>query len=120
MVDKVHHPQHYGGDTKFEAIKVIDDWGLGGGFTIGSALKYLCRAPHKGTEEVDLRKALWYIRYAASKSYLRPEPSVLDPDSVATAWQLDGDIRHVLSLVSYGTFRDAGDVLEAYIVRRFG
>lgn len=116
----VDHPSHYGGDTKYEAIKVIHDWGLGGGFTIGSALKYLCRAPHKGSEEVDLRKALWYIRYAASKSYLRPEPSLLGPDEVAAAWNLDAEIRHVLSLVSYGAFRDAGDALEAYIKRRFG
>ena len=28
MKETVNHPQHYGGDTVYEAIKVIEAWGL--------------------------------------------------------------------------------------------
>lgn len=55
----IDHPVHYGGDTVYEAIKVIEAWGLG--FCLGNALKYICRAGRKGSELDDLRKARWYI-----------------------------------------------------------
>lgn len=57
----VDHPQHYGGDTAYEAIKVIEAWRLG--FCLGNALKYTCRAgkKHGATVLDDLRKARWYI-----------------------------------------------------------
>lgn len=60
----VNHPKHYGGDVKFEVIKLIRDWGLG--FALGNALKYICRAPRKGTEQLDITKALWYLNEAFS------------------------------------------------------
>jgi hypothetical protein len=58
-----HHPQHYGGDTTYEAIKVILAWGLG--FCLGNAVKYICRAGRKDPLKrlEDLRKARWYIDY---------------------------------------------------------
>lgn len=59
--ETVNHPRHYGGDTTYEAIKVITAWGLG--FCLGNAAKYICRAPHKGTQLEDLKKARWYIDY---------------------------------------------------------
>ncbi len=31
---------------------------------LGHALKYACRAPHKGKELEDLRKAIWCARHA--------------------------------------------------------
>jgi hypothetical protein len=59
--EEVNHPDHYGGkDNPYEAIKVIEAWGLG--FHLGSALKYIARAAHKGKEITDLNKAIWYIR----------------------------------------------------------
>jgi hypothetical protein len=42
MTDPINHPPHYGGDSTYEAIKVIEAWGLG--FSLGNALKYICRA----------------------------------------------------------------------------
>ncbi|HEX9844157.1 MAG TPA: DUF3310 domain-containing protein [bacterium] len=60
MSDAVHHPAHYGGaDNPYEAIKVIEAWGLG--FHLGNALKYLARAGKKGNALEDLRKARWYL-----------------------------------------------------------
>src|SRR5690348_3579146 len=50
MSDKVNHPSHYGSeDNPYEAIKVIEAWGLG--FCDGNAVKYLCRWKQKGGVE---------------------------------------------------------------------
>jgi Cys-tRNA synthase (O-phospho-L-seryl-tRNA:Cys-tRNA synthase) len=62
--EMVNHPSHYGGDTTYEAKKVIRAWGLG--FGLGSAAKYICRAGKKvETKEAqieDLEKAVWYLQ----------------------------------------------------------
>lgn len=58
--ESVNHPQHYGGDTVYEAIKVIEAWGLG--FCLGNAVKYICRAGKKERRLLeDLKKAAWYL-----------------------------------------------------------
>lgn len=60
--DPVHHPAHYGGgDNPYEAIKVIEAWGLD--FCLGNTVKYISRAGKKdGNSELqDLKKALWYL-----------------------------------------------------------
>lgn len=60
MSDTVNHPAHYGGaDNPYEAIKVIEAWGLG--FNLGNAAKYISRAGKKGDALDDLRKASWYL-----------------------------------------------------------
>lgn len=59
----VNHPDHYGGgEDPYEAIKVIEAWGLG--FNLGSAIKYIKRAGLKGSSSYieDLEKAFWYLR----------------------------------------------------------
>lgn len=63
--EAVNHPAHYGGDTTYEAIKVINAWGLG--FELGSAVKYICRAEHKGATIQDLEKAAWYLQHEIDK-----------------------------------------------------
>ena len=62
MSEKINHPSHYN-TGKYEAIEVIEDWGLGRGFNLGNAIKYVSRAGHKNpeTEIEDLEKAAWYI-----------------------------------------------------------
>lgn len=55
----VNHPQHYGGDTTYETIKVIEAWDLN--FHVGNAVKYLSRIGKKGDPIEDLEKARWYI-----------------------------------------------------------
>jgi hypothetical protein len=60
--ERVNHPPHYGGaDNLYEAIKVIEAWGLG--FCLGNTVKYISRAGKKdaGTELEDLKKARWYL-----------------------------------------------------------
>lgn len=64
----IDHPSHYGGDTTYEAIKVIEAWGLG--FCLGNCVKYICRRGEKSREHnmidassviEDLKKARWYL-----------------------------------------------------------
>lgn len=58
--NQVIHPQHYGGkDNPYEAIKVIEAWGVG--FNLGNTLKYLSRAGKKDNIIQDLEKALFYL-----------------------------------------------------------
>jgi hypothetical protein len=59
---QVENPSHYGGkENPYEAIKVIEAWGLG--FHLGNVVKYISRAgkKSKNTEKQDIEKALWYI-----------------------------------------------------------
>lgn len=56
--EKVNHPSHYN-TGKIEVIDAIEDWKLG--FNAGNAVKYIARAPHKGKNVEDLKKAAWYI-----------------------------------------------------------
>lgn len=60
--EAVDHPAHYGGDTPYECIKVIEAWGLNAHFAF--AVKHICRAGKKTTEpaEKDIEKAIWYLR----------------------------------------------------------
>lgn len=60
----VNHPNHYGGELNpYEAIKVIDAWGLD--FCLGNTVKYISRAGKKNTDKEleDLKKALWYLQH---------------------------------------------------------
>jgi hypothetical protein len=58
--ETVDHPAHYGGaDNPYEAIKVIEAWGVG--FCLGNAIKYIARAGKKGDLVEDLKKARWYL-----------------------------------------------------------
>lgn len=65
--EHIDHPKHYGGDTPYEAIKVIEAWDLG--FCLGNAVKYISRAGKKdpAKELEDLEKAAWYLRRHINK-----------------------------------------------------
>jgi hypothetical protein len=63
--ERVDHPQHYGGDTLYEAIKVIEAWELG--FNLGNTVKYISRAERKGAPLEDLKKAAWYLAREIAK-----------------------------------------------------
>jgi hypothetical protein len=62
--EQVNHPEHYGGsENVYEAIKVIDAWGLG--FSLGNTVKYISRAGKKYSDKElqYLKKALWYLEH---------------------------------------------------------
>lgn len=59
----VKHPDHYGGkENPYEAIKVIEAWGLN--FSLGNVLKYINRAGKKSKNPLeDLEKAAQYLDF---------------------------------------------------------
>lgn len=61
--EAINHPFHYN-TGKIEVIDYIESLGLGVGFNLGNAIKYLSRAGHKikNSEKQDVEKALWYIK----------------------------------------------------------
>ena len=63
----VDNAKHYGGkNNPYEAIKVIDAWGLD--FALGNVVKYVSRAGKKTDSALeDLEKAKWYICHAIDK-----------------------------------------------------
>lgn len=58
--DEVANPSHYT-HGKYEPRKVIADWKLN--FNLGNAIKYICRADHKGNKKKDLEKAIQYLKF---------------------------------------------------------
>lgn len=63
--DMVNHPPHYT-QGKVEVIEIIEqlikDYPSEQSYSIGAAIKYIARAPYKGTKSQDLKKANWYLR----------------------------------------------------------
>lgn len=60
--EAVDHPAHYGGkDDPYEAVKVIEAWGLN--FNLGNCVKYINRRMRKPSTDMleDLKKAMWYL-----------------------------------------------------------
>lgn len=57
--DPVQKPKHYN-FGQYEVIRVIEDWKLG--YHLGNVVKYVARAPYKGEELQDLKKAVWYLQ----------------------------------------------------------
>lgn len=62
----VHHPHHYT-QGQVECIDAMRSMLTPEEFTAycrAAALKYIWRSPHKGCEQTDLMKAVWYINKA--------------------------------------------------------
>ena len=81
MKEAVNSPEHYGGaNNPYEAIKVIDAWGLD--FHLGNAVKYISRAGKKDPmkEIEDLKKAEFYIKHKIK--LLQEEQIRLSPSPV--------------------------------------
>ena len=65
--DDVNHPKHYN-SYSFEVVDVIDEvvpnYPASYSGHIQNAIKYIFRAPFKGTLKKDLKKAVWYLNHA--------------------------------------------------------
>ena len=66
-MEKVNHPQHYGGaDDPYEVIKVMEAWLTFEEF-VGAckfnAFKYFARAKKKDDEDENYAKGTWYANY---------------------------------------------------------
>lgn len=64
--DPVSKPMHYN-QGSIEPIDFIEANGLLD-FRLANPIKYIARCQYKGSEEQDLRKAIWYLeRYLSEK-----------------------------------------------------
>lgn len=64
--DMVNQPEHHGGDTPYETLKVLEAWLTPEQFIgccRGQAIIYLRRADKKDATVEDLEKATFYINY---------------------------------------------------------
>lgn len=83
--EAVNHPAHYGGaDNPYEAIKVIEAWGLG--FCLGNTVKYISRAGKKDDVLQDLKKARWYLDREITNRQ-QPTPERTEMIDTARAFQ---------------------------------
>ena len=62
----VDGPAHYNG---YQVLEAICDAGLGRGFCLGNAVKYLLRAEKKGRDKEDLEKAQFYLDWYIEHYY---------------------------------------------------
>jgi len=79
MIDMINSPPHYTAG-KIEVIDFLEDQKLD--LHLGSVVKYICRAPHKGSFLSDLKKAQWYLnrRIWLEESNAKPtDPRDLQP-----------------------------------------
>lgn len=87
--ETVDHPGHYTAlpVEPIELARVCD-------FCTGNVLKYILRAPFKGTALEDMKKALWYLRYlqAHPEMYRMLEPYGIDETTA-------GDIGEKIAIV---------------------
>ena len=65
------NPDHYR-ERGTEPIDVINTWGLN--FNLGNVIKYVVRAEHKGNQELDLRKAIFYLEFELFILGFGPDP----------------------------------------------
>lgn len=59
----------------YDAIKVIEAWGLENSFRLGYAIKCIARSGRNGNRIQDLEKALWYLQREV-------DVAIADPDGV--------------------------------------
>lgn len=81
--EEINHPEHYGGDTPYEAIKVIEAWNLN--FRLGNCVKYINRADSKGTRLKDLKKAAWYLNREIAKEEEKQQRQQESTETIPTA-----------------------------------
>jgi hypothetical protein len=116
MAESVNHPQHYGGDTPYEAIKVIEAWALG--FCLGNAVKYISRAGKKDPAKAieDLEKARWYLdREIATLKAKKPPITYRSNMSPAEAIPCGVKIGEGLTALPY-VAREVIDGLNAWML----
>jgi len=78
--------QHYTVGT-LDALAVIEDWGLD--FVSGSIVKYLQRQKHKGQQEQDRLKVLWYAAYLVTRSREYADRVVTDAKEISNGKNVD-------------------------------
>lgn len=105
MDDPVNHPAHY---TKYkhEVIELTEQLS----FCLGNAVKYILRAPYKGSEIQDYEKALWYLRRLRGQGIV--ELPQLDYDLITS---YDNPIVAALLIAGFSRFGERLDEVESMV-----
>lgn len=91
---QVDHPAHYT-QGKHEVIELTERLD----FCLGNAAKYILRAPYKGSELRDLKKARWYLTRCGGNPYV----SLVDDNLLALALRYDNPLlKEVFTCLYYG------------------
>ncbi len=103
--EQVAHPQHYGGDTTYETIKVVEAWNLG--FRLGNAVKYISRAGKKGGTDAathirDLEKAAWYLNREIAQRKAAYAADREEQDSLNHGFSMDQRITYTGKIQKIG------------------
>lgn len=86
----VHAPEHYLEGRTISPICVIEDWDLN--HHLACALKYICRAGRKGSETLDIEKAIWYLsrRLVHLEGVSKENPGGCDINTLSQGGYLHG------------------------------
>lgn len=116
IVEKpVHYNTHPSGIETIDIVRHLP-------FSIGNAIKYMMRAPYKGTREQDYRKALWYLKDAIRN----PTPAYSVGVDMRACMEASGDpLAGLISSLmgcpySMGQLTYVAGRLSAYIEQEFG
>ncbi len=90
-MSNINHPNHYGGDTTYEVIKVLRAWGLFDNALRFNVVKYLARAGKKGDIIEDLEKAKVYLQWEIDELKAEREQR---PKKFVTQQELDELMRN--------------------------
>ena len=86
----VVHPKHYNVGN-IEVIEfIVGTYNLN--FNLGNAIKYICRAAHKGKELEDLRKAEFYLNDELARRTQRYQPLETTPRHSPLEFMVDQNL----------------------------
>lgn len=118
MAEAINHPNHYKASSGIEVIDVIESMGMGWGFCIGNAIKYIARAGAKVPADKtqtqatieDLKKALWYLERASNDNGPRTIMQGISTTNIANAWGETLTYRRMHALQHIAYIGCGGDV----------
>lgn len=83
--DVVNHPRHYKHPSGIEAIDITRHES----FLRGNIIKYVLRAPYKGTELQDLEKAAVYLTWEIERVRREMQGEELNTDEIEQIHHID-------------------------------
>ena len=84
--DVVNHPKHYKHPSGIEAIEITRHES----FLRGNIIKYVLRAPYKGTELQDLEKAAVYLEWEIERVRREMDGGELDTSEIQQIHKISG------------------------------
>ena len=115
MSNQVNHPKHYGGsENTYEAIKVIEAWGLG--FCLGNVVKYISRAGKKDKTKLiqDLEKAIWYLNREVENLKNGEKSEVTDKIIITDSPNSNEKYKYILLKEDYEKLYKSGMFFEIF------